>query len=68
MLSAVLAVCGVSLVAQQVPDRFYRPPIENPAYPTGRGPVVCVDEAHTNFHALGMDSGPSVSWYAATGM
>lgn len=39
-------------VAQQVPDRDYRPPVASPAYETGKGPVVCVDEAHFNFHTL----------------
>ncbi len=24
----------------------------NPAYPAAKGPVVCVDEAHANFHTL----------------
>jgi hypothetical protein len=38
--------------AQQVPDRDYRAPIGDPAYAAGEGPVVCVDEAHFNFHTL----------------
>jgi hypothetical protein len=38
--------------AQQVPDRGFKPVIANPAYAPGRGPVVCVDEAHSNFHTL----------------
>lgn len=40
----------VSLGAQQVADRVFRPPIEQPAYPAGKGPVVLIDEAHRNFH------------------
>lgn len=48
----VLAVSISSAVAQQIPDRSYQPAIGNPAYATGAGPVVCVDEAHTNFHTL----------------
>jgi hypothetical protein len=35
-----------------VPDRAFRPPIETPAYADGEGPVVCLDEAHDNFHTL----------------
>jgi Domain of unknown function (DUF4350) len=33
----------------QVVDTEFRPPIEKPAYPIGRGPVVLIDEAHSNF-------------------
>ena len=39
-------------LAQQLPDRDYRPPVENPTWPTGEGPTVCLDEAHNNFHTL----------------
>lgn len=38
--------------AQQVPDRDYRPAIARPEYAQGKGPVVCLDEAHHNFHTL----------------
>lgn len=37
---------------QQVPDRNYRPEIGKPRYAANQGPVVCVDEAHHNFHTL----------------
>lgn len=36
--------------AQQVADPDFNPPIDEPAYATGKGPVVLVDEAHFNFH------------------
>jgi hypothetical protein len=36
--------------AQQVADPDFKPPIVKPAYATGKGPVVLVDEAHFNFH------------------
>jgi hypothetical protein len=39
-------------LAQQVADRHYRPEFA-PAYAQDQGPVVCVDEAHHNFHTLG---------------
>jgi hypothetical protein len=39
--------------AQQRPDMSYKPTIENPAYPSGTGPVVMVDEGHFNFHTIG---------------
>jgi len=39
-----------SLNAQPVADTAFRPPIENPAYARGSGPVVLIDEAHFNWH------------------
>lgn len=39
-----------ALVAQQVADTAFRPPIHRPTYPIGTGPVVLIDEAHSNFH------------------
>lgn len=50
--AAVALAYAPALSAQQVPDRSYRPPVENPAYAEGKGPVVCLDEAHFNFHTL----------------
>lgn len=35
---------------QQVPYFGYNPAIENPAYQEKQGPIVGVDEAHSNFH------------------
>jgi hypothetical protein len=50
--AATLLVLGaaVPMAAQQVPDTLFNPPITNPAYPAGQGPVVGVDAAHANFH------------------
>lgn len=36
--------------AQQVADSAFAPGIPRPAYAEGAGPLVLVDEAHTNFH------------------
>jgi hypothetical protein len=52
VLISALLLSGLTLAAQQVPDRAFRPPVQDPAYPTGTGPVVCLDEAHHNFHTL----------------
>ena len=49
--SAALAG-GLTMAAQQVPDRAFRPTVENPADATFKGPLVCLDEAHANFHTL----------------
>jgi hypothetical protein len=52
LLCAAALVFATGVIAQQVPDRTYRPPVTSPAYASGEGPVVCVDEAHANFHTL----------------
>jgi uncharacterized protein (DUF2249 family) len=52
ILSLILTVSliGHAARAQQVADISFKPPIPKPAYPSGRGPVVMLDEAHFNFH------------------
>ena len=47
------AVMFAFTAAQQVPDTAYRPVIDHPAYATGKGPVVFIDEGHNNFHTRG---------------
>jgi len=44
------ALCGGVVPAQQVADPGFAPPIPRPAYETGKGPTVLIDEAHHNFH------------------
>lgn len=52
-LSAFAAGLLVSpAAAQQVADSSFTVPLIAPAYPPGAGPVVVLDEAHTNFHTL----------------
>ncbi|MCZ6671349.1 MAG: DUF4350 domain-containing protein [Verrucomicrobia bacterium] len=47
----IVLIAGVGTVmAQQVADLSYRPPIPHPAYPTEKGPRIGIDEAHNNFH------------------
>ena len=50
MLFFVTLLAGCS--SSQVPDKTFNPSIQNPAYEAGKGPVVCLDEAHNNFHRL----------------
>jgi hypothetical protein len=38
------------MAAQQMPDRSFRPMIEDRAYAIGAGPIVCVDQSHDNFY------------------
>lgn len=47
-----------SAVAQQVADTLFNPAITNPAYAQHAGPVVFIDEAHTNFHTRAGRFGP----------
>ncbi|MBL0940090.1 MAG: DUF4350 domain-containing protein [Gemmatimonadaceae bacterium] len=51
---AVLAGVGAAstLQAQQVPDKDFKPPVPRPAFAEGKGPRLCLDEAHHNFHTL----------------
>lgn len=46
LLLVTLTGCG------QIPDKFYRAHVANPAYESGKGPFVCLDEGHHNFHTL----------------
>lgn len=46
------------LAAQQVPDTTFAPPVTSPAFAGGRGPVVLIDEGHSNFHTLDGRFGP----------
>ncbi|HEU0301949.1 MAG TPA: DUF4350 domain-containing protein [Longimicrobium sp.] len=48
-LAAMLAAAA-PLDAQQVADSAFAPAIARPAFAEGAGPVVLVDEGHTNFH------------------
>lgn len=40
-------------VSQQVADTAYLPPIDDPAYASGKGPVVFIDEGHNNLNTRG---------------
>lgn len=45
-----ILLVGTSSSAQQRPDLMFNPPIKEPAYPPGKGPLVLIDSAHNNFH------------------
>ena len=49
LLILLTAACTV-LQAQQVPDTTYSANISHPAYKQGKGPVICIDQAHFNMH------------------
>ncbi len=50
ILCFIILIMPVWLIGQQVADTGYHPPIHNPAYGPGEGPVVFIDEGHHNFH------------------
>jgi hypothetical protein len=55
MVRFALAVIIISLLVgctEQVPDKTFNPPISDPAYEAGTGPMVCLDESHNNYHTL----------------
>jgi hypothetical protein len=49
---AVVVLLGATRIglAQQVSDLAYKPPVPRPAYESGKGPRIVIDEAHHNFH------------------
>jgi hypothetical protein len=50
ILFSVILLGPVVGFTQQIGDTTYTPPITSPAYKSGDGPVVSIDEAHSNFH------------------
>lgn len=54
LLTLLLVITALySAGAQAVPDTTYKPPITNPTYEYGTGPLVMIDEAHYNYHTAG---------------
>lgn len=47
-----LVILSGSLTAQQVADTLFRPDVGTPAFKTGAGPTVLIDEGHHNFHTM----------------
>jgi hypothetical protein len=51
LFSGIVLLAAASIVpAQQAPDLEYQPPLPRPAYESGKGPRVAIDEAHHNYH------------------
>ena len=46
----IILILPTWLYSQQIADTTYNPIIQNPAYETGKGSVVFIDEGHHNFH------------------
>lgn len=52
VLTALFALASAFCAAQQIPDTTFTFPNAQPRFGAGKGPVVCLDEAHYNFHTL----------------
>ncbi|MBE0646919.1 MAG: DUF4350 domain-containing protein [Bacteroidales bacterium] len=51
-LALLMVTLPCFALAQQVPDTSFCFPLQPPAYSAESGPVVCIDEAHLNFHTI----------------
>jgi hypothetical protein len=58
LFSAIFFLLPVCFCFSAEPDDSWNPVVVDPAYPTGEGPVVCVDEYHYNFHTIDYRYGP----------
>lgn len=52
LLTIVAVLISTAGWSQQLADTAYNPVIENPLYKKGQGPILLLDEAHSNFHTL----------------
>jgi hypothetical protein len=51
LFTVIVLLMGMGIVsAQQAADPMYKPPLPRPAYESGKGPRLAIDEAHYNFH------------------
>ena len=50
ILTLISLALFIGIYGQQVADTAYKPVIHDPAYESGKGPVVYIDEGHHNFH------------------
>ena len=66
-IGLALLLCAAPLVAQQVPDLDFVPRVPKPAYPSGAGPVVGIDEGHHNLHTLSGGFAPLAKLLTADG-
>lgn len=49
-ITCFFLILSLSICSQQVSDSDFAPEIKNPAYASGKGSIVFIDEAHHNFH------------------
>lgn len=50
LIFLLFSIYSSSLFSQQIADTSYKPIIHNPAYDFGKGSIIKIDEAHSNFH------------------
>ncbi len=66
LLFLAIFICS-TLVAQQAPDTTFTPKVSEPTYELGKGPVICIDSAHNNFHTLNGGFAPFARLVRANG-
>jgi len=49
----ILFLSPADSTQQQIVDLDFKVSVDKPAYPRGGGPIVAIDEAHSNFHTAG---------------
>ncbi len=50
LFASFLGLISLSSIGQQVADTNFKPVIAKPEYASGKGPVVAIDQGHSNFH------------------
>jgi hypothetical protein len=53
LIAGATVACATTAGPGQRPDLEYQPPIIDPLFDMGTGPLVLIDEAHFNFHTAG---------------
>jgi hypothetical protein len=51
-IAALVLLLAAPAAAQQVADSSFNPPVAQPAYKEGAGPLILIDGAHHNFHTV----------------
>jgi hypothetical protein len=52
LLASFLCFGSLHAISQQVADTLYNPVVSDPVFSRGQGPVIMLDDAHSNFHTL----------------
>jgi hypothetical protein len=63
----LLLTCAGLLAQQQVVDTGFNASVKTPAYPAGAGPIVAIDEGHSNFHTAAGQYKPFADLLVADG-
>lgn len=67
LLFLITCCLAIPSSAQQAPDTTFTFEIENPKYAADRGPTICIDSAHHNFHTIDGGYAPTAKVLRADG-